>query len=280
MKQSAFDKINNQVFSLLEKGIVPWKQTWTNELPQNLVSKRNYNGWNFFWLYFEALGKGYTTNYWLTFKQCRDLGGYVKKGEKSSDVFFWKPIEILDKETGKKKKTIILKEYKVFNFSQCDGLKLPEKSEIKRLQGAESVVAAYKDNPEIIYSGSPCYYVTKDKVGMPERNSFKTSEEYYSTLFHELVHSTGHEKRLNRKELMTNTFFGASDYSKEELVAELGAAYLSAHAGISNAVIENQAAYIKSWSKRLQEDKTLLVSACSKAQKSFDYILYGKKQEA
>lgn len=280
MKQSSFDRINNQVISLLEKGVVPWKQSWTNSMPQNFVTKRPYNGWNFFWLEMEKMFKDYKTNYWMTFKQCRDKGGYIKKGEKATEVFFWKPIEILNKETKKKEKSMILRNYYVFNFDQCAELELPEKIENEERPSCKDIVERYTDCPSILDSAYPHYNVQKDYVGIPDINEFTGSEEYYSTLFHELIHSTGAKQRLNRKELVDDTYFGSDPYAKEELVAELGAAYLCAHAGIDNEVITNQAAYIKSWMKRFKEDKTLLVRACSKAQKAFDYIYYGSKEKA
>ena len=173
-----------------------------------------------------------------------------------------------------------LKYYTVFNVADCEGIELPASEELElndhqRIELCEKVVKGYAGRPSIkeTASSSAYYSPSQDRVVMPELAQFKTAEDYYATIFHELVHSTGHENRLNRDGITNHTSFGSHEYSKEELIAEFGSAFMCRHTGIDSMVIDNQAAYLKSWLKALKDNPKWLVSAASQAQKAFDHIV-------
>lgn len=278
-----YEIVTAQIIEQLEKGQIPWHKPWNSAegMPRNLVSKRAYRGINV-WL---LAGRGYESPYWVSFKQCKDLGGTVKKGEESTLVVFWKFLDVPDTVEGQEPdentptRTIpLLRYYRVFNVEQCEGLEKhipqPEKPKtFNALAEAEKIVEGYQNKPRITHGQAGAYYrPSADLVGMPHRTSFENPEEYYSTLFHELTHSTGHKDRLARFETDEVAAFGSETYSKEELIAEMGASYLSNEAGILQRTIENSAAYIRGWLKRLQDDKRLIVTAAAQAQKAVDHI--------
>lgn len=275
------DVITNRIIEKLEAGTVPWQKSWSggSEWPKNLISKKEYRGVNALML---NMGE-YGSPYWVTFKQCSDLGGSIKKGEHGYPVLFYTWLN--DKSDSENERKIpFMRFYKVWNLVQCEGInsdKVPavvERNENERLDVCEGVVASMKLCPEIKHMEQRAYYSPKlDYVNMPKMESFNSSEDYYSVLFHELVHSTGHDSRLKRKDF-NESGFGSESYSKEELVAELGAAFLCGYCGIDVATIDNSASYIQSWIKRLKSDKTLIISASGQAQKAFDYII-GKSFE-
>jgi antirestriction protein ArdC len=223
----------------------------------------------------------YSAPYWLTFKQVQDKGGSIRKGEKSSLVIFWKfrNIEEVNKETGEleTKEIPMLRYYRVFNVLQTEGMDYPQPeastNSLDHLAQAEALVEAYKDKPEIKHGFTKaCYRPSEDLINMPLLNSFFNPEEYYSTLFHECVHSTGSPKRLDRPTLTESQGFGSESYAQEELVAEMGAAYLCGISGISQATLENSAAYIKGWHDRIAEDPKLVIMAAAQAQKAVIHI--------
>ncbi|WP_400194277.1 ArdC family protein [Hymenobacter sp. B81] len=268
--------ITNRIILALENGVTPWKKPWNaaHGAPRNYRSKHVYTGIN-------ALLLGmlpYDQPYYLTYKQAQELGGQVRRGEKGMPVVFWKVSKKEDAQ-GKEKKVAFLQYSTVFNIAQIDGVewKLPEPSSREHTprQAAERIMAGYADGPRIQYLGSEAYYRTStDTVTLPEASRFHSAEDFYLTAFHELVHSTGHGKRLNRPTLTEKASFGSATYAKEELVAELGAAFLSNTAGLDLAVTENNtAAYIESWLQALRNDKTLIISAASQAQKALNHIL-------
>lgn len=275
--------ITDKIIRAMEKGVIPWKKPWGfsgHGMPKNLESKKEYTGFNPILLNLTALDSGYKSDYWVTYKQAQRLGGQVKKGEKSTQVIFWKMLKTEDPETGKEKEIPCLRYYSVFNTEQCEGLKTPEKpkrkkTKVQKIRACEKIVKAFKDCPPVKHEGSKaCYWPIADLVQMPNREAFIGSEEYYSTLFHELGHATGHASRLNR-DLGGN--FGTHKYSKEELVAEFTASFLCGVAGILPKTEENSAAYIKSWLAKFKEDNRVLIQAAAKAQKAADYI-QGKKE--
>jgi antirestriction protein ArdC len=216
---------------------------------------------------------------WLTFNQARERGGMVKKGEKASMVVFWKQYETTDKETGEPTKVPVLRYYNVFNAEQVDGIEIPdavkfEPIDFHPIDAAEAIAKGYTGGPVVEHDGGQqaFYRPASDTVHLPERTRFASVEEYYSTLFHELSHSSGHSSRLDRKLDTEPKPFGSPDYGKEELVAEMSAAFLCGHAGIQPVVIGNQAAYIGGWLKQLKLDKKLVVSAAGQAQRAADWI--------
>src|ERR1035437_711201 len=275
-KRDVYAIVNDRIVEQLEQGIVPWKKPWREAgLPMNLISGKKYRGINVM-----LLGSlGYHQNCFLTFKQVKDLGGSVIKGEKPCPVVFWKIEEKEDEKTKKLVKIPILRYHSVYNIAQCKKLpenKIPviEISQNDPIQICEEIVANMAQAPEIKIGKSTAYYSPKyDHICIPPMESFESSEKFYGVLFHELVHSTGHESRLNRKELMKMDPFASKSYSIEELTAEMGACYLNSIAGIDNEGMDNNIAYIKTWLERLQNDKKFIFYASSNAQKAVDFIL-------
>ncbi len=220
----------------------------------------------------------------LTYNQAAKLGGNVKRGEKSLLVMFWnigeeKTIRRAD-GTEKTSKAILLRYYSVFNLEQTEGIAqkrgLSSAARVADIEACERIVSEMPNAPAREQSDRAWYRPSSDRLGMPAKSSFLGSEEYYSTLFHELTHSTGHKSRVGREGIENLNEFGSESYSKEELVAEMGAAMLCGVTGISPAVIENSAAYLQSWINRLKGDSKLLLPAASQAQKASDYILCRK----
>ncbi|MDP1728470.1 MAG: zincin-like metallopeptidase domain-containing protein [Bacteroidota bacterium] len=281
-KPDVYQMVTDRIIAELEKGIVPWKQSWAQTgIPQNLITKRPYRGINI-WL---LLSLKYDSNYFLSYNQALTLGGKVKKGEKACPVVFWKRFEKEDEATKEKKYTYMLRYYNIFNITQCEGI--PESSipvtnnEIwdgVPIQICEEIVAKMPQKPVIKHEVNEAYYVPlHDYINMPKPNSFKQSIDYYNTLFHELIHSTGHQSRLNRKEIAQSTSFGSEPYSQEELVAEIGACYLNSVAGtVTESQFSNNVAYLQNWLKVLKNDKRFIIHASAKAQLSTDFILNQK----
>ncbi len=243
--------VTEKIINLLESGVVPWRKPWTSTgLPRNLVSKKPYRGINVFLL----SASKYVSRFWLTMRQANELGGHLRKGEESTAVVFWKIDDVQqiaegldDEATGEKThRRFLLRFYRVWNIEQCElsqGVldKLPkiETHEHDPIEAAERMIANMPNRPDIQYTGSKAFYSSiTDRITLPPRELFASAEEYYATALHETVHSTGHQKRLTREGICETAPFGSPVYSKEELVAEFGAAYLCAEAGISTAVIE------------------------------------------
>jgi len=278
--------VTEKIVNLLEQGIIPWRRPWTSAgLPRNLVSTKPYRGVNHFLL----SASKYVSPFWLTMRQANELAGHVRKREESTIVVFWKIDDAgettednnNEQPNEKSRRRFLLRYYRVFNLEQCelpqavlDRLPKIETHEHDPIVAADQIVAAMPNPPEIQHAGSKAFYSSMtDRVTMPPRNLFVSAEEYSATLLHELTHSTGHPKRLAREGITEAAAFGSAVYSKEELIAEMGAAYLCAEAGISNAVIANQAAYVGGWLKKLRDDRKLLVHSAAQAQHAADYIL-------
>ena len=258
-----------------------------------LESGKSYRGLNVI-----LLGiTGFANPFWGTFKQWSDMGAPVKKGEKATSIVFWKRIsktvtaEDRDgNQVEKEKAFFFLAYYNVFNMDQVNvtEAKLPKKvreymavaaapvtedQKVKSIEAAEELWASYKNKPTTTetLSDRAFYQPSNDSITVPHRNQYKDLEEFYSTLFHEGVHSTGHSTRLNRPTLVNHDGFGGHNYSEEELVAEFGASFLCGVSGIDR-VVNNSAAYIKSWKDRIQADPRLVLRAASTAQTAVDYM--------
>lgn len=281
-----YTAVSDKIVAALDSGNIPWRKPWIGgqeELPYNAVSGRHYNGINV-WLLSVS---GYSDPRWLTYKQATEAGGNVKKGEKSSLIVFWRFIYKEDGD-GNEKKIPLLRYFNVFNVEQCENLE-EKKLKARRtrearvtcnpIDAAEAIANGYKDGPRVNFSGGDrAFYSPKlDAITLPKREQFTGSEELYSTLFHELGHSTGHEKRLNRKGIVEFDHFGSDKYGKEELVAEFASAYLCAIAGIDNT-LDNSTAYITNWKRAIRADNHLVVYAAAQAQHAADHIL-GKHEE-
>jgi antirestriction protein ArdC len=279
--------VTEKIINLLESGVVPWRKPWTSTgLPRNLVSEKPYRGINYFLL----CASKYVSPYWLTMRQANELCGSIRKGEESTIVTFWKiedakrsDAEELDAEPNDRKsqRHFLLRFYRVWNLEQCelpqavtDRLPKIETHQHDPIEAVEKIVAEMPNPPEIVREGSKAFYSpTTDRITLPPRQLFESATEDAATTLHEISHSTGHEKRLAREGITDLAPFGSPVYSREELVAELSAAFLCADAGISNAVIQNQAAYVGGWLKKLRDDRKLIVHAAARAQKATDYIL-------
>lgn len=278
--------ITSQIVELLKQGVIPWHSgiVGDSSQPRNYQTERPYRGLNILLLNATARVHGYHSPYWLTFNQVRAKGGHVRKGEQATLVIFWKLLQIEDEEN---KRTVpVLRYYHVFNLEQTQGLpaqEVPPEQQISfnPIAEAERIIRDYEGRPEIIHEGNAAYYrPAVDKIVIPPPERFAPREEYYATLFHELIHSTGHAERLNRTGEHPTEQHRTPEYAKEELIAEMGAAFLCGHCHIAQAVIQNQAAYIEGWLRLLGQDHRLIVTAASAAQKAVDWILEPCKRKS
>lgn len=282
---SVYQIVTDQIIKQLENGVAPWRKPWRTEAPCNLISGKEYRGINPFLL----APQGYGSRYWLTFNQANKLGGHIRKGEKSSIVTFWNVGDerVVKSADGTERKTrpFLLRFYRVFNVEQTEGiadkLGLGKTSpRIPNLDQCEAIVSGMPHRPAITQDGRAWYRPSTDTVGIPARTAFHSAEDYYSTLFHELVHSTGHASRIGRPGIEQLNTFGSEAYSREELVAELGASMLCGIVGITPSTIENSAAYLQSWITALRGDSKLIISAASAAQRAADYLRNRSAAEA
>ena len=266
--------ITDKIINYLKEGKIPWQKPWVGLPPQNFVSKRAYTGINFFLL----MMLNFKHPYFLTFNQVKKLGGKIKKGSKSAMIIYWGSFEKKSKDKEEVDIVRFLRYYRVFNVEQCIGLEIPELYKHNKDPKYEEVLDLYKDKP-VIKEGNTAFYNPKeDRVSVPSLNGFKTASSYYGVLFHELIHSTGFSTRLHRFTAIDKHIFGSTVYSKEELIAELGSAFLCARYGIDNRLVKNSAGYIQSWLKVLENDPKMIISASSQAQKAVNYML-GEKDD-
>ena len=279
MKSDIYAAITDKIISNLET-CGNWSKLWHVPSPVSL-NGHFYRGVNRLVLATDP----YVSRVYGTFQQIRANGGKVRKGEKSTIVVFWKTGLRQDEATGESKKTFLLRFYHVFNSEQADfdaqgEAKVAELNDQvqekhnEALLGAEAIVSGYAGGPEIIFSSSDdrAYYApVADLISVPDRRFFFDSDAFYRTLFHEMGHSTGHPKRLNRFDGMSNRF-GDEPYSKEELVAELCASFLAGIARLSPD-LRNSTAYIRSWSSALRDNEKWILWAAARAEKAADHIL-------
>jgi antirestriction protein ArdC len=308
-------EVTERIIESLENGIIPWNKPWKSTGGyRNYISKKPYRGVNPLLLEISSFTNDFSSPFWLTYNQAAELSvkkwlkenklkdtnenrakykkdenSYcgVKKGEKSTTIIFWKTFKIEDSDkldkNGKPTEKVIpyLKYISVFNTDQTDlEIEIPKVNEdFNPIEEAQSIVDEWEDKPEVKHGGDrAAYFPQHDFVKMPEQTSFIDENHYYKTLYHELVHSTGHKSRTGRVKDWNS--FGSDPYAKEELVAELGASILTNYTGIETEDTDkNTEAYIKSWIKRFKEDSKLIISAGSKAQKAVDYILGTKFDE-
>jgi antirestriction protein ArdC len=286
-RKDPYQTVTDIIIEHLERGTVPWRCPWQREvgIPRNFNTGKPYNGINVL-----LLGLRHQPSpYWLTFRQALERGGCVRKGEHGATVVKvgqFKPkgeIPAATAEEDRSKKRKFLRQFTVFNASQIDGIDFPTVSSTQarnrdeRIEAAEQLVATMPKRPSI-HEGArtmASYKMTTDTVQMPAYGSFESAEGYYNTLFHELVHATGHPERLNRESLIKHDSFGGKVYSQEELVAEMGAAFLGMEVDIVRDTHEQSAAYLQSWLEvlRAQEHKRWIINAASQATKAADFIL-------
>ena len=298
MKFDIYEEVTNRIIQQLTQGIIPWRKPWRmsgvsikgetdlRKLAFNRVTKTAYSALNQMLL--SRAGE------YASFKQWQDLGGKVKKGAKAEIVVFWKWLESTTKDTTTDEEKLVkipyLRYYQVFHIDDVDGVeplkfeevKAPDETTFEPEAQAEELINAYSEREEIEirFGGNSAFYAPRlDYIQLPERFQFgKKAGEFYSTAFHEIVHSTGHEERLDR--LNNCSGFGSDSYSKEELVAEIGAAGLLNLLNIeTESTFTNSVAYIQSWIKALRNDTKMIVQASSKAEKAVRYIIIGNTEE-
>ena len=286
MKQDVYEKITSRIVVDLEQGVRPWLKPWNAEHAAGRITRplrangQPYQGINVLMLWGEAVTKGYAAPIWVTFRQAQELGAHVRKGEQGSLVVYADRIRRteIDDATGaeEERETPFLKGYTVFNAEQVEGLPAhfygmaqPQLDSVQRIEMAESFFATTK--ADIRHGGNMAYYsVTKDYVQMPPFEAFRDAQSYYATLAHECTHWTRHQSRLQRE--FGRKRFGDEGYAMEELVAELGSAFLSADLDMTPEPRADHAAYIASWLKVLKSDKRAIFTAASHAQRAVDYL--------
>jgi antirestriction protein ArdC len=257
-----YQVITDRILALLEQGTVPWRQPWDSALglPRNLFSQRPYRGINV-WL---LTAMGAASPFWATFHQVKAAGGSIRKGERGVPVVFWKVYDgPADPETGEAEKRFVLRQYTVFNAVQLDGVAVPElpapSHRFTPIERCAQLVHAMPRRPAILHGHQRAFYTpATDTLPMPIPACFQSPDAYFATLWHDLTHATGHRSRLNRSTLTDLCLFGDPTYAREELVAEIGAAYLCGVCGIANTTIANSAAYLQSWMAVLRHDPTML----------------------
>jgi antirestriction protein ArdC len=287
MASDVYSQVNDRILAAMEQGIIPWKRPWTGQLSTNYDSGKQYRGVNILTLGIAEMVRGFTSPYWLTFLQANKHGGHVKKGEKATYIIFSdKSVREVEKGDGTKEQKIyyFIKSFPVFNWEQTEGVPKKENGpaldpDRDLIEVCNSLLSRMPRPPAYREAGSSAYYRPKDDlVNLPPIETFKTTEGYVATKFHEYGHATGHEGRLNRPGIMAVAAFGGEEYSFEELVAELTSAYLCATNGIDNT-LENSTAYIQNWFGVLRNDKSMLLKASGKATAAVEYIL-GKRSPA
>ena len=285
-RTDVYTRVTNRIIADLEQGVRPWLKPWNAEHAAGRITRPlrhngiPYKGINVVMLWSASVTKGYACPLWLTFKQAIELGGNVRKGEKGELVVYANSItrtETDDKGEATERAIPFMKGYTVFNAEQCEGLPAhysaktepPALTPIQRLEAADQFFAA--TGADIRHGGTRAFYAEgPDYVQMPPFETFRDAESYAATLAHELTHWTKHEKRLARD--MGRVRWGDEGYAREELVAELGAAFLSADIGITPEVREDHAAYIATWLTVLKMDKRFIFSAAAHAQRAADYL--------
>ena len=304
-KKDIYQRINDKVIEGLKTQGLNWFKPWktgASNMPFNYVKKTFYKGLNVFLLNAIMVENSYSHNQWLTYKQCKAKGGQVRKGQKSTEVVFWKigyfdvktkkyvkdasKVNLSEQYEGKDryKKTFTLRHFNVFNVAQCDDIE-PIKTESDDTEivhepndYADEIVSNYFDSQKslkLTHVESKAYYHRGlDVVNMPKVETFVDSDSYYKTLFHEMAHSTGHQSRLKRSTLLEVNKWGDTTYAKEELIAEISAMYLVGIVGLNpNDTTTNSQAYIQGWCKHLADKPKECVSAMGQATKVVDFIL-------
>jgi len=296
---SLYEEVSNRIVAIIEKGVLPWRKTWsTYGLARNYVSGRQYTGIN----YILMNNTGHAIPYFATFNQIKELGGTIIKGAKANIVIYFKVYykdsndNILTPEVAKgryeKGEDIrilkLIRYYNVFNLEDIEGIEIdytrfPEVklSDNEKITRCEDTIRNMPNPPDLrqIDANRAFYSPAQDFINLPSIGQFETSEYYYATYFHELIHATGHASRLARNEVMDFSGFGTKPYSKEELIAEIGASFLSCHCQINyDSVVENNASYLAGWLKVLKEDSRFIFKVSAEAQKAIEFILQYQSQ--
>ena len=277
---TSYETVTNKIIAMLEAGTAPWSKSWASGGPMGRplrATGEGYQGINTLILWGAAQDGGYRSRYWLTYKAAQAAGGQVRKGEKATTVFFFTKVAKAATETEEAKMFPLMKSYFVFNADQCDGLAAPYLAPPappvpmpigERHAGADAFALATR--AVIRHGGARAFFnPSQDIVQMPQFADFNTPEAYYAVLLHELTHWSGHKSRLDRA---LKGRFGDPDYAFEELIAELGAAYLCADLGVSIEPRTDHASYIAGWIKGLRDDPRAIFRAAAAAEKAATYL--------
>src|SRR4051812_22906952 len=277
MKRDLYTEVSARILAELERGAAPWVKPWSatpgQNVPQNAVTNRPYSGCNVILLWLTR-DRGWATPRFLTFKQAQEGGGHVRKGEHGTKVYFVKQLQVRDGEDPDMRLVPMMREYTVFNIDQCDGLR-------DNIRAGKPMRVRNPDTRDMLADdflrstganireghGEAYYAPSHDFISVPAFAAFKGADHFYNVAFHELTHWTGHASRLDRD---LKKRFGTRDYAAEELVAELGAAFLSAEFGFDGDV--RNAGYIASWIELLKADKRAFFTACNRAQQAADFL--------
>jgi antirestriction protein ArdC len=286
MKTDVYQIVTDRIMERLEQGEVPWINTRTKPLmwARSATTGRQYRGINAILL----SNSHFASCFWITYKTAASMKGNVKKGSKGSLCVFFKMYETDEKVVNRRgeeenKRIPILRYYNVFNLEQTEGIADPLLDLVSvpnPIEAAESVISGYAGKPDLVYgsSGLACYRSTDDHVVIPQQNAFTTPAQYYRTVFHEFVHSTGHSSRLDRWN--GDKLVSDHDRALEELVAEMGASMLLAECGLFDETFDKYASYISHWLHELKNDSKLVVKAAGRAQRAVDLILGRSFQDA
>jgi antirestriction protein ArdC len=278
-------EVTERILESLRDGTVPWARPWSTAglLPTSVASGRPYRGINTLILGLTALEHDYGSPLWLTYKQASERGGHIRKGEHGTAVIFWKRLRVADRDhEGETKVIPLMRTFTVFNLDQTEGVDLPprfraltEREPVDVPTALGDILEGYADGPTLEHraQGSAYYDPARDAITLPPVDAFRDGTAYAGTALHELTHSTGHPKRLDRWTADSSPMhFGSGKYAREELVAELGSAMLAAVSGIP-CEVEQSAAYVASWLEALENDHGLIITAAQQAQKACDRIL-------
>lgn len=273
MSNTVYQDVTNSIIEQLEKGAIPWVKPWKadSSADKNLVSQKPYQGINRLILGLSGMVNGYGVPVWASYKQWESIGGHVRKGEKGTRIVFFSKVDKENKQTGDKESYSVLKAYWVFNASQIDGIEIVPAETVAKpftpIEYAEERII--KTGAALSHGGDAAFYAPSvDRIQLPNKGTFDSEANYYATAFHELVHWTGAKHRLDRN--LEKGRFGNPAYAFEELVAEMGAAFLCQDYGIQGEL--RHAGYIQSWLKALRDDSKAVFKAAALAQKAADYL--------
>jgi antirestriction protein ArdC len=285
--------VTDRMIAALERGTIPWRKPWHTEAgrPRSMSTGQHYRGVNVFLLGLTAAEEGYASPYWGTYRQISDLGGQVRKGERSTLVIFWKQAEHTepDPQTGEPttRRLPVLRYYRVFNATQAGHLPerfYPAPGQNTEIAEPQAVLDRYlADGPTLrhVPGDRAAYNPATDTIQLPLRTQFRAPEHYYPTAFHEAGHSTGHPQRLNRPGIANFDHFGSGKYAREELIAQMTSSMLSAQTGIDTpAVFDESAGYIAGWLHALNDDNRLVITAAAHAQRACDVITQAEREPA